>query len=316
MDFKHGNDNLLSLVIDNSKLLLFVGIIAAILSVVFSSPIFIAPKYESTAIIYPSNLNEYSDESAIEQMMQWFDSREIKDRVIKENDLLTHYEIEQEEQLASYYVLKEYNENITVSETKYESAEINVLDTDPEKAYQIANSIINHFSGVIKEVHQKRAKEDLKTIQKEFEQVKTKLDSVSNKLKSLRTEYSIINYASQSDHVSKGYLKTFDGANSSSVNIKEILKLKNNLEEKGGEFITLEKRFYHLVDDYNYWEKEYLKSRKRLEREITYTNVVSEPQVPVKKVYPVRWVIVLFSTFGAIAFAFALLLFSVQLKSK
>ena len=314
MDFKYGNDNLLSIAIDNFKLLLSVGIIAAILSVVFSSSIFIAPKYKSTAILYPSNLSEYSDESAIEQMMQWFDSEEIKNRVIKENDLYTHYDIDLEDKLSSFYVLKDYNENISVSETKYESAEIEVLDTDPTKAYQIANSIINHFSGVIKEVHQNRAKEDLMIVDKEFEMVKMKLDSVSNKLKSLRTDYNIINYGSQSDHVSKGYLKTFDGANSSSVNIKEIYILKKNLEEKGGEFITLEKRFYHLIDTYNYWEKEYLNARRQLEREITYTNVVSDPQVPVKKVYPVRWIIVLVSTFGATAFAYVLLLFSTKLK--
>jgi capsular polysaccharide biosynthesis protein len=316
MDFKHENHNLFSLVIDNYKLLLLVGIIAGILSVVFSSEIFIAPKYKSVAIIYPSNLSEYSDESPIEQMMQWLESRKIKDRVIKENDLYTHYEIEEEDEFSSYDIWEEYNENVTVSETRYESAEIKVLDIDPEKAYQITKSIVKHFSGVVKEVHQKRAKEVLKSVEKEFEWVKNKLDSVSYKLKALRTDYSIINYESQSDHVSRGFLKTFDGANSSSVNAKAILNLKNNLEEKGGEFITLEKRFYHLLEDYNYWEKEYLKSKRILEREITYTNMVSEPLVPVKKVYPVRWIIVLFSTFGAVTFTFVVLLFSTQLKSE
>jgi len=110
MDLKSMNTGLFKLVIKNYKLLAIVGVIAIVLSAVFSSPAFIAPKYKSTAIVYPSNLGEYSEESPIEQMMQWFDSRKIKDRVIEENDLAEHYEIDKEGELYSYYMLEEYNE--------------------------------------------------------------------------------------------------------------------------------------------------------------------------------------------------------------
>lgn len=316
IDLKNMNSNLFNVVINNLKLLVIVGIVAAILSVVFSSSTFIAPKYKSTAIVYPSNLGEYSEESPIEQMMQWFDSREIKDRVIKDNSLFEHYEIKEEDKLAAYYILEEYNENITVNETKFESAEITVLDTDPKKAFEIANSIILNFSKVIREVHEKRAFEEFGSVEIEFNRVKNKLDSVSDGLKIMRTEYGLINYGSQSDHVVRGFLKTFDGANSSSVNNAEILKLKKNIEEKGGDFIRFEKRFYHLIESYHYWENEYLKSKRSINRIMTYTNIVSKAKIPVKKVYPIRWMIVLLSTFGSIAFAFILLLFSTQLKSE
>ena len=94
-------------------------------------------------------------------MMQWFDSREIKERVINSNDLYTHYDIDSENKLAYYYMLEEFDENISVTETKYESAEINVLDTDPEKAKKIVLSMITNFDDVIRTAHKKRALEDL-----------------------------------------------------------------------------------------------------------------------------------------------------------
>ncbi|MGB0887469.1 MAG: Wzz/FepE/Etk N-terminal domain-containing protein [Vicingaceae bacterium] len=316
IDLKNMNSNLFNVITKNIKLLGIVGIAAAILSVIFSSSMFIAPKFKSTAIVYPSNLGEYSEESPIEQMLQWFDSKKVKDAVIKDNDLYSHYEIDEEDKLSSFYILEEYNENISVTETKYESAEITVLDTDPEKAYIIAQSIIDNFSKEIRKVHKQRAEEEFTAIDKEFNRVKEQLYSVSENLKKLRVEYHIINYGSQSDHVSKGFLKTFEGANSSSVNTQEILKLKKNIEEKGGEFIMSEKRFYHLISSYNYWENEYLKSKRSIERKMTYTNIVNSPQIPVKKVYPVRWIIVLLSTFGALAFTFVLLLFKSQLNSE
>jgi capsular polysaccharide biosynthesis protein len=316
IDLKNMNSNLFNVVINNLKLLIVVGIIAAILSVVFSSAMFIAPKYKSTAIVYPSNLGEYSEESPIEQMMQWFDSEKIKKSVIKENDLYSHYDIDESEALSPFYIIEEFNENITVTETKYESAEINVLDTDPEKAAKIASSMITNFNSVIRAVHKKRALEDLNSQKQRMRVIKHDLDSVSNELQKLRVDYGLIDYSTQAREVTRGYLKTIEGSNKSNINIQEILKMKENIEKKGGDFILYNSTIYELLKEFAKIHEDYSYVLNAYEREMTYTNIVSEPQVPVKKVYPVRWMIVLLSTFGAVAFAFVLLLFSTQLKSE
>jgi capsular polysaccharide biosynthesis protein len=316
MDLKNMNSNLFNVIINNFKLLAIVGIVAAILSVVFSSAMFIAPKYKSTAIVYPSNLGEYSEESPIEQMMQWFDSREIKDRVIKENDMYSHYDIKQEDELSSYYMLEEYNENITVTETKYESAEINVLDTDPEKAAKIAESMITNFNGVIRDIHKKRALEDLNSQKQKLEAIKSEIDSVSKELQNLRENYNLIDYSTQAKEITRGYLRTIEGANKSNINTQEILRLKDNIEKKGGDFIMYNTNIYDLLKEFAKIHEDYNFVLSNYERVMTYTNIVSKPQVQFKKVYPVRWIIVLLSTFGAIAFTFILLLFKSQLNSE
>lgn len=310
------NSNLLQVALQNKKPLIIVGIVAAVLSVLFSSPTFIKPKFKSEAIVYPSNLGEYSEESPIEQMMQWFESRNLKERVIKENNLAEHYEIDVvNDKLGEYYLFLEYDENVKVSETKYESAQITVTDSDPEKAFKMVNSVIKNFNEVVRNEHKKRALEDLLTVETQFNKVKHDLDSVSTELKKIRTDFNIISYGVQSEEVMKGYLRTFDGAAKTSSNTEEILRLKKNLEEKGGDFITLDQRVYHLLEAYKKWEIEYVNATKIYNRIMTYTNLVSEPTISHKKVYPIRWLIVALSTFGAVFFAFVIILFQRRIKN-
>lgn len=310
------NSNLLHIALKNKKTLIIVGFTAAVLSVVFSSATFIKPKFKSQAIVYPSNLGEYSEESPIEQMMQWFESRNLKERVIKENNLAEHYEIDVvNDKLGEYYLFLEYDENVKVSETKYESAQITVTDSDPEKAFKMVNSVIKNFNEVVRNEHKKRALEDLLTVETQFNKVKHDLDSVSTELKKIRTDFNIISYGVQSEEVMKGYLRTFDGAAKTSSNTEEILRLKKNLEEKGGDFITLDQRVYHLLEAYKKWEIEYVNATKIYNRIMTYTNLVSEPTISHKKVYPIRWLIVALSTFGAVFFAFVVILFQRRIKN-
>ncbi|NQU87350.1 MAG: hypothetical protein HQ541_16475, partial [Mariniphaga sp.] len=59
-----------------------IGIIAILLSAVFSSPTFIAPKYKSSARIYPTNnIFTFSDESETEQMLEIVNSADIKIKI-------------------------------------------------------------------------------------------------------------------------------------------------------------------------------------------------------------------------------------------
>jgi len=313
-DLANMNSNLFQIALKNKKILIIVGLVAAVLSVIFSSATFIKPKFKSQAIVYPSNLGEYSEESPIEQMMQWFESRTIKENVIKEFNLAEHYVINPEDKLADYYLMLEYDDNVKINQTKYESAEVVVTDTDPELAYKMVNSIIDNLNKVIRDEHKKRALEDLITVETQFNRIKSNLDSVSSELKKIRKEYHIINYSVQSEEVMRGYLRTFDGASKTSSNYDEIIKLMNNIEEKGGDFINLEQRVYHILEAYKYWEIEYIKAEKTYKRVMTYTNTVTKPVVSYKKVYPIRWLIVAISTFGAVFFAFVVLLFQNKIK--
>jgi capsular polysaccharide biosynthesis protein len=288
-DLKNMNTNLIEIALKNFKLLFIVGAFAAVLAVIFSSPKFIDPKFQSQAIVYPSNLQEYSEESPIEQMMQWFESVSIKDKIIEEYNLAEHYEIEVEkDKLGYYYLLMEYDENISINETKYESAEISVIDTDPELAYNITNSIIKHFNDVVKKVHRKRAEEDLKTASEKMERVKNEMDSIIRKL------------------------NIMDGIDEDN----KMLSLKGDISNKSSSYILYNQRATDLNKLYQEYKIEYHNILNQKLREMTYTNVVTEPYASYKKVFPVRWLIVVVSTFSAIFFAFIILLFSIRFKNQ
>jgi uncharacterized protein involved in exopolysaccharide biosynthesis len=74
--------------------LLSIAVVAALLAAVFSGSFFIKPKYKSYALVYPSNIAPYSDESESEQMLQWLQSQDIRDSIIRKFNLAEHYRID------------------------------------------------------------------------------------------------------------------------------------------------------------------------------------------------------------------------------
>ena len=62
MENYFNNTNLINLLIKYRLHLVIILIAAVVLGVVFSSPLFITPKFKSYAIVYPANISPYSEE--------------------------------------------------------------------------------------------------------------------------------------------------------------------------------------------------------------------------------------------------------------
>ena len=109
---------LIQLLVRWKKQLMIVGISSLVLSVIFSSPLFIKPKFKSTAIVYPSNLIAYSTESATEQMLQITQSTDIRDKIIRAFNLFDHYDIDTVSDISfRTNVFKAYEENVIIKKT-------------------------------------------------------------------------------------------------------------------------------------------------------------------------------------------------------
>ena len=95
------------------KLLVFIGLISAVVAFVFSTPLFIKPIYKSSVIMFSTSSNavsqlilaegiynefidvtQFGDDAHIEQMIQILNSREIKDHIIEKYNLVEHYNID------------------------------------------------------------------------------------------------------------------------------------------------------------------------------------------------------------------------------
>jgi len=75
--------NIVEILIKWKYHLLIIVAVSVLLAVFFSSSIFITPLFKSYAVVYPSNVSPYSNESETEQMMQIMQSKDIRDSIIK-----------------------------------------------------------------------------------------------------------------------------------------------------------------------------------------------------------------------------------------
>ena len=279
--------------------LLLIFIITVILSAIFSGPSFITPKFKSYAIVYPSNTASYSDESETEQMLQIFQSNDIRDSIIEKFNLSEHYKIDRNIKYFYTNMIKEYSQNVTINKTLYEGVNIEVMDKDPQLACDMINAIINFYNLKVKKLQHDKYKEVV-NIYKEMMELKLKeIDSIERKLTGLRTEYNILDFATQTREVVRGFLGTVDGDNARYINKKEVESLKEKLEKEGSHFIIYDQNLYYLLGNYNFYKKEYDEALKEINKNYTYTNIITNPFPADKKSYPVRWLIVVISALSS-----------------
>jgi len=297
----------IKLIIKWKKQFIIVTIGAILIASLFSSKWFIKPKYKSFAIVYPANLTPYSSESKSEQMMQLFESADIQNSVIRKFNLAEHYDIDTTQISAQSELKSEYESNVSVSRTDYESILIKVLDTDPKIACDIVREIIGSFNEKARNLQREKSRELLEVRRKQLSDRKRELDSVNVLLQNLRTDYGLLEYNSQVKEFTKGYIKSM--TSSGKASFKEIDQMINNLKQKGGEFYTLTKMYDGILNSYNETKVEYDNTKADLNKELTYVNKVTGPIIADKKTYPIRWLIVLISVVSANFLVFIVILF-------
>ncbi len=300
--------NLLQLLLKWKVHLAVIVIIALALSAIFSGPAFIKPKYESFAVVYPSNIAPYSDENETEQMLQILQSKDISDSVIEKFNLIDHYGVDRNDPEYYSWLMWEYSQNVKIGKTPYEGVRIEVMDTDPQIACDMVNAILEFYNNKVKRMHEEKFYEVVKMYNRALHKKEQYIDSLKMAMASLSKDYGLMDYQAQSEQVTKGYLKTIDGSGASYVRDKEVRELKKSMEEKGGEMILLQ----NLIDDeaakYADLKNEYERAYMDYDRQFTYTNMITTPFPADKKAYPVRWLIVVISTLAAFFLSFIVIL--------
>jgi uncharacterized protein involved in exopolysaccharide biosynthesis len=282
--------------------LLVIAISAAVLAMIFSSPFFITPKFKSQALVYPSNIAPYSDESESEQMLQWLQSKDIKDSVIKMFNLNEHYKIDTGYKYYYSTMMYLYNENVRINKTQWESIEIQVTDKDPVVAYKMVNAIMEFCNQKIRGIHKGKYNEVVNSLGWTLQEKKQQLDSVENALAKLRHEFGLYDYESQALEITKGYLKTFDGSTGTKPTA-DVIEMKTNFEQKAGELAVLTQRRADIMHIYADFELKYDMAVYDAAKTFTFLNVITSPTIADKKSYPIRWLIVLYSVVAAVFFS-------------
>ena len=295
------NQNFVEIIWKWKKHLIVVGIAAIILSAFFSSPLFIKPKYKSTARIYPSNnIYIFSEESQSEQLLEIISALDIKLRVIEAFNLSEEYKISKQDPQYLTYMLAEFNDNVKFKKTEFETIEIQVLDTDPKRASVMCDSILTFLDEKVRLMHRVKYEEVARIAKKDMAHLDHQIDSCEQKLNILRREYDIFDYSTQSNEITRGLIKALAKNNQNTAGGKKIEKMMKNFADKGGEYLLTDQAQRYMITQKNDLKKIYDESVSNATKKIIYGQRVQSPVPADKKSYPVRSIIVLLSTLSAL----------------
>jgi len=297
------NQRILNLIWKRKFHFILVGVIAILLSAIFSGPKFIAPKYKSTARIYPTNLWPLSEESETEQMLEIVNSDDIKLKMFDAFDLGKVYDVSKDDPHYITYMMDFYNNNVSTSKTEYETVEIKVLDELPQRASDMCDSIIQFYNQKVREMHKAKDLEMVEISKKELKEKNRELDSLKTRLNEIRKEYGILDFEAQVPEVTRGYMNALAAGRGSSGDTRKIRDMYDNLSEKGTEAVWLESQMKYLIGTIDSLNTLHFVHLNEYEKNITYAHIVQYPQPADKKSYPVRWLIVAFSTVSAVFLA-------------
>ncbi|MDR0363743.1 MAG: hypothetical protein LBH92_01785 [Bacteroidales bacterium] len=250
----------------------------------------VEPKYESIAIVYPANIFPYSKESHTEQILQIFQSDDIKNAVIEKLGLNEHYKIAKTEPRSNAYMDSKWKSSVSIFRTPNDAIKIRVMDVDPKKARDIANCVIEEFDKHTREMQRIKFKEVVDLFDGQRERKLKMLDSLKNEMKKYN-EMGIYDVPFQAKELAEAMLK---GGNSS-----QISQLRDAFNEHSADYLVtqtwLEGEALALQDFIEKYDRAYIEYN----REFTFASVVSSPDIADRKYSPVRWIyVVLFTIAG------------------
>ncbi len=261
--------------------------IVAVIS--FGSTYFIRPLYKSTSIVFPVNLYPTSDESSTEQLMQYFNSNDVKWDLAKKFKLFEYYGIDttkvQGGKALFDYMYKEY---ISISPTLYESIEITVKDVDPHMAQQINGGILELTNELVKNNKKYILYQYINNINKTIGMQNKSIDSVLT----LAKNDDIYLDADGKDIEKKG---------------KKAKKLKQ--QEYKEKIKGLSKAYGRIVYKRDKFYMDYA-------GELTFFSIVSHPTKSDKRCYPIRSIIVITSVLSTLVLALVIIMIRYRLKQR
>lgn len=273
-----------------------ITLVAAILGAVFSGSKFITPLFKSSAILYPSNITAYSDETCTEQMIQIMQSQDIMDSVVDKFNLIEHYKIDKSYIYWKTALIGEYRNKVSISRTPYDAVTIVVKDNDPELACNMVNEIIRLYDNKIKTLHKTKSREVLNMFENILAKKVKEIDSIRTRMQEIGENYGVVDY-SQVREYTRGELGVV--TSSSKVKSDKVDELKKNFELYGPEIAVLSRQLDGENNSYIAIKKDYEQELRFYNADFTYSNIISSPFVADKKCYPIRWVVVALSGLAA-----------------
>jgi uncharacterized protein involved in exopolysaccharide biosynthesis len=239
----------------------------------------------------------FGEDEETEQMLQILNSNRIRDRIIQKYNLIEHYKIDPRSRYQYTKLYNEYEDNITFRRTEYMAVKINVLDKDPQMAADIANDIADLLDSVKNQMQRERAMIAFKIVESEYLQLKSEVQRMEDSLTRLR-EKGVHDYETQSEMINQQL--AIELARGNKAGIKALETKLDTLAKYGGPYVSIRDQLEHEKKQLSFIKAKYEEAKVDAEANLPQKFVVSNAFKAEKKSYPVRWIIVLVSTFSAL----------------
>ena len=300
------NDFILKVIKKHLKLITIISVITIIISA--AATYLIEPLYRAKAVFFPipissvgkaalstnsnKDIMEIGDEEVVEQFLQILHSDYIRNHIIRKYNLMERYHIDKNSQYPLTKLYKKYADRINFRKTKYLSIEIEVLDPDREKSAQIANEIMNLVDTMANNMQRKRAQMIFSEVSKNYFILKNEIKATVDSLSKLGKK-GIIDYTSQSRALTEAYASALMKGNK---NLAAQLKSQlDTLAKYSSVYTSLKNSLKYKTQQLSILRSKYMEAKANIDLKIPYKYVVTRAEVPEKKAYPIRWLIVLVS---------------------
>jgi len=222
---------------------------------------------------------------------------------------MDHYGIDSTAKYKYTELFKEFESNIKYKRTEFQSVRVDVLDTDPIMAANIANDIAALVDSVKNRMQQERASQAMVIAQTEYFQMRDYIKELEDSLGSLRA-MGVNDYESMSERFTEYYAKAIlEGNQRAMTKLEEQLAI---LSRYGGAYVSIRDILEHEKKQLSHLRAKYHEAKVDAEQTLPHKFIVNTAVPAEKKSYPVRWLIVLVSTFSSFLFA---LLFIIALEN-
>ena len=151
----------------------------------------------------------------------------------------------------------------------------------------MVNEIIRLYDNKVRTLHKIKRAETVQMYKRQLNEKQEFIDSLKQRMAEISTNYGVVEYASQSREVTRGFL-----GNNGSKKSDDVKEMKSNIQQYGPEIISLTQMIQSESQAYSAVKLDYEQELRFYNAEMTFSNVVSQPFIADKKTYPVRWVVV------------------------
>ena len=297
--------------------LIIAGLIGGVLSA--AATFLIEPEFQSSVVLFAlpqqsigaqfyeaekrEDILAYGETEDAERLLQILNSDRVRRRIIEKYDLWTHYDITRDEPGAQADMAKKYAGKVGASLTRYGSIQIDVYDTDPEMARDMANDIANLTDSVANQLRNDRALEAFRYAKQSLQQHQKGIERMENRLGELRRE-GVYDYPVQIEGLNEQYATAL--AEGQPGRAADILGKMERLAPFATEFNQLTTKLEDAFEQEAVLKKRFDLNKLDAESQIPAAFVVDRAAAADKKARPVRW---LLTVMGAISVALSALVF-------